>query len=400
MSAPPKWPLSDPGEAYLVRHFVQKLAVWLDLCDPNRSFEYEVPERARSYPILLNAILALSARHLAETGAPEYEQCALHYNEACLKDLRNNLGCGWSEEVFAAAIILQVVAEMDCPADGEYRSIKDGHLCGIHSFVKQGNLTPGTLAAASFWVGLRQEIYRAVMVGRMVKLNLEHPLVDRSPLDEMPAKDYYAWANRAVVHCADVLNFCYSLESMEATEWNKHQKRRWLELHSWNCEWEEKKPTSFNPCHKGRGAGPFQAIWYLRSCQVIGIQHHLLAKLFLLDRGLEKGAPIPDNGYPVDERIRDIVRQICGIGLGNQWTAPSMFTACMAIAAFGEKYFSALSHHSELRAMLKILCDTQRDHGRSTKEVQTKLGNIVGWSDEGRLQNLKAEPNIPYKCEA
>jgi hypothetical protein len=248
-----------------------------------------VPERARTCPILLNAILALSARHLAETGAPEYEQCALHYNEACLKNLRNNLGCGWSEEVFAAAIILQVVAEMDCPADGEveleppltlsptgrpsvglseeYRSIKDGHLCGIHSFVKQGNFSPGTLAAASFWVGLRQEIYRAVMVGRMVKLNLEHPLVVRSPLDEMPAKDYYAWANRAVVHCADVLNFCYSLESMEATEWNEHQKRRWLELHSWNCEWEEKKPTSFNPCHKGRGAGPFQAIWYLRSCQ-------------------------------------------------------------------------------------------------------------------------------------
>jgi hypothetical protein len=29
MSAPPKWPLSDPGEAYLVRHFVQKLAVWV-----------------------------------------------------------------------------------------------------------------------------------------------------------------------------------------------------------------------------------------------------------------------------------------------------------------------------------------------------------------------------------
>lgn len=33
------------------------------------------------------------------------------------------------------------------------------------------------------------------------------------------------------------------------------------------------------------------------------------------------------------ERIQSIVRKVCGIGLCNQWTPPSMFTACMAIAA-------------------------------------------------------------------
>lgn len=38
------------------------------------------------------------------------------------------------------------------------------------------------------------------------------------------------------------------------------------------------------------------------------------------------------NGHG-QKRIRDIVREICGIGLGNQWTPPGMFTACMAIAA-------------------------------------------------------------------
>jgi len=33
------------------------------------------------------------------------------------------------------------------------------------------------------------------------------------------------------------------------------------------------------------------------------------------------------------ESVRKTVREICGIGSGNQWTPPGMFTACMAISA-------------------------------------------------------------------
>ncbi|GAB1313774.1 Transcription factor domain-containing protein [Madurella fahalii] len=403
MMSAPKWPLSDRGEAYLLRHFVEKLAVWLDLCDPNRSFEYIVPQRARSNPILLNAIFALSARHLCKTRAQDFDQCALYYNEACLEDLRSTVGCGWSENIFAAAIILQVVEEMNPPGDGKTkpssalnqtgelpakslelkRKLREGHLCGVRTFVEQGNLTPGTLAAASFWVGLRQEIYRAVMVGRRVKLNLEHSLVDRSPLDEMLADDDYAWANRAVVHCADVLNFCYSPESVSTKRWDEGQLRRWAELERWNQEWLQKKPASFFPVYQSHDSEPFPEIWYHRSCQVIGLQHHLLAKLFLLDHGLEKGAPVAANGDSVDECIRSSVREICGIGLGNQWTPPSMFTACMAISAFGVKYFRA--HPSELQAMLKILIDTHHDHGRPTKDVQSKVRRGMAAIDTGPL---------------
>lgn len=306
------------------------------------SFEYIVPQRARSNPILLNAIFALSARHLCKTRTRDFDQCALYYNEACLEDLRNTVGCGWSENIFAAAIILQVVEEMNPPSDGKTktapalsqtgelpvkslelkRKLREGHLCGVRTFVEQGNLTRGTLAAASFWVGLRQEIYRAVMVGRPVKLNLEHTLVDRCPLDEMLAEDDYAWANRAVVHCADVLNFCYSPESVGTKRWGECQLRRWIELDSWNQEWLQKKPASFCPVFQGHDSEPFQEIWYHRSCQgglgpfsidlyaanklpgttVIGLQHHLLAKLFLLDHGLEKGAPVAANRESVDVR--------------------------------------------------------------------------------------------------
>lgn len=246
-----------------------------------------MPQRARSCPILLNAIFALSARHLCETRNREFDECALYYYEACLEDLKNTVGRGWSENIFAAAIILQVVEEINPPADGKSKApsvasqtsepsaksqdlkpqLREGHLCGIHTFVEQGNLSRGTLAAASFWVGLRQEIYRAVMVGRRVKLNLEHALVDRSPLEEMLPDDDYAWANRAVVHCADVLNFCYSPESVGTRRWDECQLRRWGELDSWNQEWVDKKPASFFPVYQSHNSEPFHEIWYHRSCQ-------------------------------------------------------------------------------------------------------------------------------------
>lgn len=121
------------------------------------------------------------------------------------------------------------------------------------------------------------------------------------------------------------------------------------------------------------------------------------------------------NGHG-QKRIRDIVREICGIGLGNQWTPPGMFTACMAIAActyttysspdtyyepgsfglFGiiisvgltrkkkkiktpavGSYFGARQDQS---AMLGILERTQKQHARPTEHVIQKMIGLWGWT--------------------
>jgi len=94
---------------------------------------------------------------------------------------------------------------------------------------------------------------------------------------------------------------------------------------------------------------------------VIGMQHYLLAQLFLvasdpkkpricqLQKEVERettvsgsrsmtveavlGGPDDKPQSRIDQRIQELVRHICGIGLGNEWTPPGMFTACMAIAA-------------------------------------------------------------------
>jgi hypothetical protein len=112
----PVWPLTDPAEANLLRHFVQNLAIWLDLCDPQQHFQVEVPRRAGTCPILLNAIFALSARHLSHVG--NYDAFAHNrYHDECLKYLipmLNNHATITDETLFAATIILRVLEEIDC----------------------------------------------------------------------------------------------------------------------------------------------------------------------------------------------------------------------------------------------------------------------------------------------
>lgn len=147
------------------------------------------------------------------------------------------------------------------------------YLLSIVAFVRGGNrfLTPGSLSAACFWVGLRQEIYSAMMNQRPVWINLDNGLVDRS-LE--PAEDH-TWANRAVVHCADVLNFCFGDDA-------QHAASRWQELDEYSRKWTKAIPQTFRPLyHDNSGTQAFPEIWHQSSCHAIGIQHHLLAELFL-----------------------------------------------------------------------------------------------------------------------
>lgn len=127
----------------------------------------------------------------------------------------------------------------------------------MYRFVETECLEPGTVGAASFWVALRQEIYSAVIKRQPVHLNLDHPdLVDRS----LRPTDDYTWANRAIVHCADVLNYCF--------EPDRGDPGRWEDLVQWNQDWTENLPQSYTPIFRQhQHSAVFPEIWYHQSCQ-------------------------------------------------------------------------------------------------------------------------------------
>lgn len=126
---------------------------------------------------------------------------------------------------------------------------------GIQIFVGARDPVSGGLSEAAFWVGLRQEIYSAMMKHQPTQLNLDHCSIDRSlgPTDE------YGWANRAIIHCADVLNYCFGgIDS---------PTRHWEELKRWGERWEDEKPASFTPAYykapNREKREAFPEIWYL-----------------------------------------------------------------------------------------------------------------------------------------
>ena len=112
----------------------------------------------------------------------------------------------------------------------------------------------GGLSEAAFWVGLRQEIYSALMKHQSTQLNLDHCGIDHSlgPIDD------YGWANRAVIHCAYVLNCCFGEAGVSVLHWE--------ELKKYGERWEEAKPASFTPVYykapNREIREAFPEIWY------------------------------------------------------------------------------------------------------------------------------------------
>ncbi|KAI1118511.1 hypothetical protein F5Y14DRAFT_438495 [Nemania sp. NC0429] len=364
-------PLKDRTEAILFRHYIQKIAVCLDCCDPLQHFELTVPERASTCHTLLNAILAIAARHLSHTT--DFDQLASNrYHDECLKYLipmMNHSSAVADENIFAATIILRMLEEMDGSLTGQDNY---SHLLGIHAFVNARDqyMVPGSLSAAAFWVGLRQEIYVAILTQQRVKLHLDDSIVDRS-LE--PAEDY-TWSNRAIILLADILNSCFGNNPLTT--------RRWTALNDAAESWTRARPPSFNPFfyREATGSGAFPEIWHGSSCHILGIQHHLLAQLFLVqfDPSIPRVGPNRRTAMQkMTQRIEALMRELCGLGISNQWTPPAMFTACIGIAMFGD-HFGERSDQEALAAFLK---KTETAHARPTAAIQQQLMKAWGWDE-------------------
>ncbi|KAI2640203.1 hypothetical protein GGS21DRAFT_537906 [Xylaria nigripes] len=363
-------PLKNRTEAILFRHYIEKIAVCLDCCDPLRHFELIVPERAGTRHTLLNAIFAVAARHLSHTT--DFDPLASNrYHDECLKYLipmMNHSSAIADENLFAATIILRMLEEMDGSLTGQDNY---SHLLGIHAFVNAGDqhMVPGSLSAASFWVGLRQEIYIAILTQQRVKLNLDEFIVDRS----LEPADDYTWSNRAIILLADILNSCFGDVPLTT--------QRWAALNDAVESWTRARPPSFNPFfyRDGMELGAFPEIWHGSSCHILGIQHHLLAQLFLV----QFNPAIPRVGTTrrevtrqMTQRIEVLMRKLCGLGISNQWTPPAMFTACIGIAMFGDHF----SQKNDQRALVELLRKTETAHARPTAAIQHQL--MRAWASD------------------
>ncbi|KAJ9649400.1 hypothetical protein H2199_000175 [Coniosporium tulheliwenetii] len=268
----PVWPLQDREEAQLMRYFIENLARSFDLCDQDRHFALVVPQRAAICPTLLNAIFAASARHLSRIS--DFDPFVSdRYHQECLKHLIPELSdtaAIMDENLLAATVILRFLEEVEVPVSG---ADTQSHLLGTHVFIsaQERSTVMGGLRQAAFWVGLRQEIYMAFVNQRSILPALEHCNIDRS----FDMANDCTWANRIVVHCADVLRYCFGD--------GEHSVNTYNQLSDYCRDWMAYKPASFSPIfYREASEGElFPEVWLLSDAVVTGLQHYHLARILL-----------------------------------------------------------------------------------------------------------------------
>lgn len=85
----------------------------LDITDIQRHFAVDVPELALSCPVLLNSLMAFSARHLSRISSFD-SAVADHYHHECVSliiPMLDQKDLVADETLFAAAVILRAFEE-------------------------------------------------------------------------------------------------------------------------------------------------------------------------------------------------------------------------------------------------------------------------------------------------
>lgn len=372
----PSWPLSSLEEARLLRYYVEHLARNFDLTDPLAHFRKIVPQRAATCPTLLNAIFALSARHLSRIG--EYDPLVSNkYHQECLKHLIPMLddhAAILDENLLASTIILRHLEEIEVPLSGQLPGEQQSHLLGANAFIaaQERATLAGGLRHAAFWVGLRQEIYVAFVNQRSIIPALEHCNIDRS-LD--PAEDHI-WACRMVVLCADVIRHCFGRD-------NEHSAATHAYLADAVEKWHESKPSSFTPIYYAASDSnnAFPTLWFVNDEVVIGLQHYHIALILLTSHSPHIPRLGPGRAralHTMDESIKEHVRILCGICMSNAETPPNFTYASMGVTMAGDKF----TDKREQEALLEVLDVCEKKHAWPTSKAMKNLRIAWGWEGE------------------
>jgi hypothetical protein len=127
-----RWPVNNAHEARLLHHYLFFCTSWIDVCDSRRHFATEVPKRAAHFPVILNGIMGVAARHswlmdkaVEDVSQPYVDKCL----QALIVALEDPLA-HWDENFLIAVILLRLHEEMgdaDEHCHHLVRSLAPGH---------------------------------------------------------------------------------------------------------------------------------------------------------------------------------------------------------------------------------------------------------------------------------
>ncbi|KAF2083319.1 hypothetical protein K490DRAFT_51991 [Saccharata proteae CBS 121410] len=341
------WPIRNREEARYFHHYVQHLGPWVDVCDENLHFGREVPRRAANYPVLSNAIMAVSARHLSRSSNTQ-DTASAKYMSKCLRILipllDDPVGV-LDENLVAAIVILRLYEEMD--DDDEKHHLDGGKnlLNSIAHFIPASGL-----GEAASWIFLRQAIYVSLTTGQPLDIDLNNYLASTS----FHRDDAGSWANRMVWIFAKVLDFAFQQNDIPTAQ-------KWTSLHDEVDAWNVAKPWHFQPLWMGElGAAeesPFPPIWMSSPAHGIGQQHYALSKIVLATsdpRKIKLGFGTLEARKAAETIILANLRVVIGLSLGSGEIPATMFHACHILCACGSYLESAADRQAAVAFLIMV----------------------------------------------
>lgn len=205
-----------------------------DHCDDRRHFQLVVPNRARHCPTLLNAIFAVSSRHLCRL--PRYQtRHGIIYHGQLLPRLTDSSAVEYmlkcipglvefpsiqdpthQENIMAAAVILRQYEEMDEESnegsiDAEHYDERVNFLAVTQKIIYSMISSPldHSLATAAYWIAIRMEIYYALTREKIPHLRFDSNHWRSSSI-----------ANNMITFVGEVAQWRWGQKSSE--EWSEH----------------------------------------------------------------------------------------------------------------------------------------------------------------------------------
>ncbi|KAJ5202502.1 hypothetical protein N7449_004581 [Penicillium cf. viridicatum] len=323
----------------------------------------------------------MSAIHYGGKVLPNLTpESAIHYHNECIAyfiSLSGHSHEAQDENLLAAAVILRFYEEVDVPSIGQDT---ESALRDIQVFLDaqaDSAVADYGLQHATYWISLRQEIITAFSKQRTFRL----PLGPCEPYRSFEPADDYIWADRLVIHCGDVLQYCYGSEEehlpgdhqfhtsntgiIHPVPANERRIARYDKLVAFETLW----PTKFQT-HVSREADRshgevFPELWYLNNCHIAGLQFLDLARILLT----VYNPRLPRLGTGHRTAMRSVDRKVRAIH-----SPPGLVIASTAIGICGDRFTDRL----EQEALLEVLLKVQDEHVYATLRTREQLKEAWG----------------------
>lgn len=346
----------------IFRRFTDRLALWMDLFDPHKSFSSFVPHLALGNEGLMKAILALASRHMSiqpmegvdldRNAAVQYYHETLHYLRGAMQYESYNQ----SLELLATALMVSQYEMID-GAKGNW----ERHLKGVFWIQRTRNIGAESLGfeGAGWWCWLRQDVWAAFRERRRV-YSFHRPLMRYAEMGP------YDLASKSVYLLAQCVNYS---SKKEAEDYFHMRVDRGRQLSDMLDEWHSNLTVHFEPLPMAEASDDhiFPPIWINPSPLATSIQLYNFARILLLVNE-------PASGYNEflrrEKRLNDAVDTICGIAMMIS-DEPSTITSTMCLYAAG--FYTTNKDARKRNTIVKLIDSHQMRTGWPVQSLSEEL---------------------------